>query len=51
MSFDIICDNCGAPSSPSAGTCPFCKAIMINDKIKANPVLAKKLKNYTLMVK
>ncbi len=27
MSFPLICPNCGAPSSPSAGVCPFCKAI------------------------
>ena len=28
MSFDIICTNCGAPSSPSVGVCPFCKTIL-----------------------
>ena len=28
MSFDIICNNCGAPSAPSVGVCPFCKTIL-----------------------
>jgi cytochrome c-type biogenesis protein CcmH/NrfG len=27
MSFPLVCPNCGAPSSPSAGVCPFCKAV------------------------
>lgn len=29
MSFDIVCANCGAPSSPSVGVCPFCKGVMM----------------------
>ncbi|MCB0389899.1 MAG: hypothetical protein KDD58_01355 [Bdellovibrionales bacterium] len=30
MSFDLICENCGAPSSPSVGICPFCKSTFVN---------------------
>ena len=25
MSFDLICENCGAISGPSVGVCPYCK--------------------------
>ncbi|NQZ02428.1 MAG: hypothetical protein HRT45_17355 [Bdellovibrionales bacterium] len=32
MSFDIICNNCGAPSNPSTGVCPFCKSVMVSSK-------------------
>lgn len=28
MSFEVICSNCGAPSGPSVGICPFCKSMM-----------------------
>lgn len=28
MTFQIVCKGCGAPSSPSVGVCPYCKAIM-----------------------
>ncbi len=28
MSFDSICQGCGAPSGPSVGICPFCKNVM-----------------------
>jgi cytochrome c-type biogenesis protein CcmH/NrfG len=28
MSFDLICPNCGAPSGPSVGVCPFCKTTL-----------------------
>jgi predicted Zn-dependent protease len=28
MSFDLICSSCGAPSGPSTGVCPFCKAVL-----------------------
>ena len=31
MSFDIICSNCGAPSAPSVGVCPFCKTILTSE--------------------
>lgn len=27
MSFNIVCQACGAPSSPSTGVCPFCKTV------------------------
>lgn len=30
MSFDLICKNCGAPSSPSTGVCPYCKNTFAN---------------------
>ncbi len=26
MSFDFVCESCGAPSSPSTGICPYCKS-------------------------
>lgn len=32
MSFDVICNGCGAPSSPSVGICPFCKTVMTSNK-------------------
>jgi tetratricopeptide (TPR) repeat protein len=41
MSFDIICSNCGAPSSPTTGICPFCKTIATNKEVKASPSLSK----------
>ena len=28
MSFDVVCPNCGAPSGPSVGVCPFCKTTL-----------------------
>lgn len=30
MSFEAVCHNCGAPSGPSVGVCPFCKSVMTN---------------------
>lgn len=30
MSFESICHNCGAPSGPSVGICPFCKSVMVD---------------------
>ena len=39
MSFDIICPNCGAPSSPVIGVCPYCKAVMTTESEKKNPVI------------
>lgn len=41
MNFDIICKNCGAPSSPATGICPFCKAVMTSKEIKATPSFSK----------
>ena len=28
MSFDLVCQSCGAPSSPATGVCPYCKSTM-----------------------
>ena len=39
MSFDIICPNCGAPSSPVIGVCPYCKTVMTTESEKKNPVI------------
>jgi len=41
MSFETICSNCGAPSSPTVGICPFCKATMTNKKSKESPTIIK----------
>jgi tetratricopeptide (TPR) repeat protein len=30
MSFEVICQGCGAVSGPSVGICPFCKAVLIS---------------------
>lgn len=32
MSFDMICSNCGAPSGPSVGICPYCKTVVQDRK-------------------
>lgn len=39
MSFDIICPNCGAPSSPTIGVCPYCKAVMTTEGEKKTPAI------------
>lgn len=31
MNFETICQNCGAPSSPAVGVCPYCKSVMSKD--------------------
>lgn len=41
MNFDIICSNCGAPSSPTVGVCPFCKAVMTTEDDKQHPSISK----------
>jgi tetratricopeptide (TPR) repeat protein len=48
MSFDIVCPNCGAPSSASVGTCPYCKAVFQNKKQKSKetPLLGRLKKEY-----
>ncbi len=50
MSFDVICSNCGAPSGPSVGICPFCKSPFSGggSKIsgKESPTLTKIKKYY-----
>ena len=60
MSFELICPNCGAPSSPSVGVCPFCKTILTSKKhSKDSPTITNinklysegKLEQALLMVK
>ena len=41
MNFEIICSNCGAPSSPSVGVCPFCKAVLTVKGSKDAPTITK----------
>jgi len=41
MSFNAICSNCGAPSSPSVGVCPFCKSVMTQKKSVDTPTISK----------
>lgn len=47
MSFEIICDNCGAPSGPSTGICPFCKSVLVSKKSTASPSLSAVRKAYS----
>ncbi len=28
MSFELVCESCGALSGPSVGVCPFCKSVL-----------------------
>jgi hypothetical protein len=28
MSFELVCESCGAASGPSTGVCPFCKTVL-----------------------
>jgi len=39
MNFDIVCANCGAPSSPAMGVCPYCKAVMTTEVEKKIPAI------------
>jgi tetratricopeptide (TPR) repeat protein len=39
MSFEMICPGCGAPSNPSTGICPYCKAILSTKGAEVNPTL------------
>lgn len=42
MSFEIVCNSCGAPSSPSVGICPFCKSVMSPKKAgKDSPTITR----------
>lgn len=41
MSFQTLCTACGAPSSPSVGICPFCKAVLSSTKGEDNPSVAR----------
>lgn len=40
MNFDIVCKNCGAPSSPDIGVCPYCKTVMAEESEKKTPIIA-----------
>lgn len=46
MNFDIVCANCGAPSSPAIGVCPYCKSVMTTEAEKKMPVIADIVKFY-----
>lgn len=46
MSFDIICTNCGAPSSPAIGVCPYCKSVMTTEAEKKIPAIANIKKSF-----
>lgn len=47
MSFKTVCDQCGAPSGPSVGVCPYCKSVMSSSSgKKANPVISECQKLY-----
>lgn len=35
MSFELTCSNCGAPSGPAVGICPFCKSVIQDGKSSA----------------
>lgn len=42
MSFSMVCPNCGSPSSPSVGVCPFCKTLLSSaEKPSANATVSK----------
>ena len=43
MNFETICQNCGAPSSPAVGVCPYCKSVMVKDteEEKQTPSISK----------
>lgn len=41
MSFNIICDSCGAPSSSEIGICPYCKSVMASKAGKSAPTVAR----------
>lgn len=46
MSFDVVCGNCGAPSGPSVGVCPFCKSVMVDKKYKSSATITSIKKKY-----
>ena len=39
MNFETICPNCGAPSSPAIGICPYCKAVMVTEAEQKTPAI------------
>jgi tetratricopeptide (TPR) repeat protein len=46
MSFETRCPKCGAPSSPSTGTCPFCHEVFTSSSRNTNISLANLLSKY-----
>src|SRR3990167_8309569 len=46
MSFETICPQCGAPSSPTIGICPYCKAVMTTEAEKKNPAITNIKKSF-----
>jgi tetratricopeptide (TPR) repeat protein len=46
MSFDIVCVNCGAPSSPAIGVCPYCKSVMTTEVEKRTPAIGSIKKSF-----
>lgn len=38
MSFQSVCDSCGAPSAPSIGICPYCKSVMVSSNAAKSPL-------------
>lgn len=46
MSFDIICANCGALSSPAMGVCPYCKSVMTTEVEKKTPAIGSIKKSF-----
>ncbi len=46
MSFDIVCANCGAQSSPTIGVCPYCKSVMTTEAEKKTPAIGSIKKSF-----
>lgn len=47
MAFDVICENCGAPSGHVVGFCPFCKCPMSNVDVEHSASYDALLQSYT----
>jgi tetratricopeptide (TPR) repeat protein len=47
MSFDLVCPNCGAPSGPSVGVCPFCKSTLSGTTTKEDRTVTAIRRFYT----
>ncbi len=39
MSFALKCENCGAPSGPSVGVCPYCKSPFKSGAVQESPTI------------
>lgn len=39
MSFALKCENCGAPSGPSVGVCPYCKSAFRVGSVQESPTI------------